>query len=141
MLSDGEDFGENLEPVLQALGRTGARIYTVGVGTTQGAPVPAPGNKTALRDAKGQPVVSRLREASLLQIAAQTGGQYVPLNNRENGLPTLLTSLRSLPPAAGVAASRTVAVANNRYRYPLGLALVLLLLDSLLTVRVLRLDP
>jgi Ca-activated chloride channel family protein len=33
-----------------------------------------------------------------------------------------------------------VAVADNRYRYPLGVALVLLLIDSLLTVRVLRPD-
>ncbi|NML65160.1 VWA domain-containing protein [Hymenobacter sp. RP-2-7] len=140
VLSDGEDFGENLEPVLQALGRTGARVYTVGVGTAQGAPVPAPGNKKALLNAKGRPVISHLGEAPLLQVAAQTGGQYVPLNNRENGLPTLLADLRTLPPAANAAATRTVAVADNRYRYPLGIALALLLLDSLLTVRVLRLD-
>ena len=140
VVSDGEDFGENLEPVLQALGRTGARVYAVGVGTAQGGPVPAPGNKTTLLDAKGHPVLSRLREAPLLQVAAQTSGQYVPLNNRDNGLPALLTDLRTLPPAAGGAAIRTVAVADNRYRYPLGVALALLLLDSLLTVRVLRLD-
>lgn len=67
-------------------------------------------------------------------------GQYVPLNDRENGLPTLLARLRNLPPAASAATARTVAVADNRYRYPLGAALVLLLLDSLLTVRVLRLE-
>lgn len=140
LVSDGEDFGENLEPVLRALGRTGARVYTVGVGTAAGGPVPAPGGKTGLRDAKGRPVVSRLREASLLQIAAQTGGQYVALNDRENGLSTLLTSLRNLPPAASAATARTVAVADNRYRYPLGAALVLLLLDSLITVRVLRFE-
>ena len=140
LVSDGEDFGENLEPVLRALGRTGARVYTVGVGTAAGGPVPAPGGKTGLRDAKGRPVVSRLREASLLQIAAQTGGQYVALNDRENGLTTLLAGLRNLPPAAGAATARTVAVADNRYRYPLGAALVLLLLDSLITVRVLRFE-
>jgi Ca-activated chloride channel family protein len=140
LVSDGEDFGENLEPVLRALGRTGARVYTVGVGTAAGGPVPAPGGKIALRDARGRPVVSRLREAPLLQVAAQTGGQYVPLNDRENGLPTLLTRLRNLPPATSATTARTVAVADNRYRYPLGIALVLLLLDSLLTVRVLRLE-
>ena len=140
LLSDGEDFGENLEPVLRALGRTGARVFTVGVGTAAGGPVPAPGGKTGLRDARGRPVVSRLREAPLLQVAAQTGGQYVALNDRENGLPTLLTSLRNLPPAASAATTRTVAVADNRYRYPLGAALVFLLIDSLLTVRVLRLE-
>ncbi len=140
LVSDGEDFGENLEPTLRALGRTGARVYTVGVGTAAGGPVPAPGGRTALRDDRGRPVVSRLREAPLLQVAAQTGGQYVSLNDRENGLPTLLTRLRNLPPAASATTARTVAVADNRYRYPLGAALVLLLLDSLITVRVLRLE-
>ena len=140
VVSDGEDFGENLESVLQAVGRTGARVYTVGVGTAAGAPVPAPGGRGNLRDAQGRPVVSRLREAPLLQVAAQTGGQYVPLNDRENGLSTLLASLRSQPPPT-TATTRTITAADNRYRYPLGVALVLLLLDSLLTVRVLRLDP
>ena len=140
LVSDGEDFGENLEPVLRTLGRTGARVYTVGVGTAAGSPVPAADAKTSLRDAQGRPVVSRLREAPLLQVAAQTGGQYVALNDRDNGLPTLLASLRSLPPAASATTARLVAVADNRYRYPLGAALVLLLLDGLLTVRVLRLE-
>ena len=140
VVSDGEDFGENLESVLQGLGRAGARVYTVGIGTSTGAPVPAPGNKTALLDAKGRPVVSRLREAPLLQVAAQTNGQYVALTNKENGLPTLLTDLRTRPTASSTATTRLVAVANNRYRYPLGAALLLLLLDGLLTVRVLRFD-
>ncbi len=138
VISDGEDFGENLEPVLRALGRTGARVYAVGVGTAAGAPVPAPGGKVGLRDAQGRPVISRLREAPLLQVVAQTGGQYVALNDRENGLPTLLTNLRNLPPATNAQTNRIVTVANNRYRYPLAAALLLLLVDSLLTVRVLR---
>jgi Ca-activated chloride channel family protein len=138
VVSDGEDFGENLEPVLRELARTGARVYAVGVGTAAGAPVPAPGGKVGLRTAQGKPVISRLREAPLLQIAAQTGGQYVALNNRENGLPTLLANLRNLPPATSTQTSRLVSVADNRYRYPLGVALVLLLIDSLITVRVLR---
>ena len=139
VVSDGEDFGENLEPVLQALARTGARVFTVGVGTAAGGPVPAPGGKKPLLDARGNPVVSRLREAPLLQIAAQTNAQYVTLNNQENGLSALVARLRTLPPPeASQLASRTVAVADNRYRYPLGAALVLLLIDSLITVRVLR---
>lgn len=139
VISDGEDFGENLEPVLRELGRTGARVYTIGVGTPGGGPVPAPGGKAGLRDAQGHPVISRLREAPLLQVAAQTGGQYVALNDRENGVTTLLASLRNLPTAAS-ATTRTVVVADNRYRYPLGVALILLLIDSLITVRVLRFD-
>ena len=135
VVSDGEDFGENLEPVLRALGRTGARVYSVGVGTTEGAKLPKPGG-TYVRDSRGQPVQTRLREAPLLQLAAQTGGQYVALNNQQNGFGPLLRALRTMPGAAEQVL--TVTVADNRYRYPLAAALLLLALDVMLTLVVIR---
>ena len=135
VVSDGEDFGENLEPVLRALGRTGARVYAVGVGTVQGAKIPKAGG-TFVKDGRGQPVQTRLREAPLLQLAAQTGGQYVVLTNQQNGFGPLLRALRTMP---GVAEQvRTVAVADNRYRYPLAAALLLLALDIVLTLTIIR---
>ena len=136
VVSDGEDFGENLEPVLQALSRSGARVYTVGVGTTQGGKIPKTGGGF-LRDGSGKEVQSRLREAPLLQLAAQTGGQHVELNNKQSGFGTLLQALRTLPGA--VEQVRTVAVADNRYRYSLAGALLLLALDVALTVTIIRL--
>lgn len=135
VVSDGEDFGENLEPVLRLLGRTGARVYTVGVGTTEGAKIPKAGGGF-LQDGRGQPVQTRLREAPLVQLSAQTGGQYVELNNKQNGFGSLLQSLRTMQGAAEQV--RTVAVADNRYRYPLAAALLLLALDVALTVTVIR---
>ena len=135
VVSDGEDFGENLEPVLRELARTGARVYAVGVGTAAGARIPKPGGGV-VRDGQGQPVQSRLREAPLLQLAAQTGGQYVELTNSQNGFGRLLASLRGLQGTAEQV--RTVAVADNRYRYPLVAALLLLALDVLLTIPILR---
>ncbi|MFD1467101.1 VWA domain-containing protein [Hymenobacter caeli] len=135
VVSDGEDFGENLEPPLRALARSGARVFAVGVGTAAGARLPLSGGRL-VRDAAGRPVTSRLREAPLLQLAAQTGGQYVALNDRQNGFPALLADLRAVQgPTEQV---RTVAVADNRYRLPLGVALVLLALDVALTVVVIR---
>ena len=136
LVSDGEDFGGNLEPAVQALGRAGARVYTVGVGTTAGARLfNAQGQP--LRDAKGQPVRSQLTEAPLLQLAAQTNGRYLELNDTQNGFPTLLMLLRSTPtPTQQV---KTVMVVNNRYRYPLAAALLLLTLDIVLTITVIRL--
>ena len=135
VVSDGEDFGENLDPVLRVLSRSGVRLYTVGVGTATGARLPGL-NGRALRDGRGQPVLSRLREAPLLQLSAQTGGQYVALNNQQNGFGTLLQGLRALQgPSERV---RTVPVANNRYRYALAAALLLLAFDVVLTVTILR---
>ena len=135
VVSDGEDFGENLEPVLRALGRTGARVYTVGVGTAGGAKIPQ-ADGGFLKDGHGQPVRSRLREAPLLQLAAQTDGQYVALNNEQNGLGSLLQGLRTMQGTTEQV--RTVAVADNRYRYPLAAALLLLALDVALTVTLIR---
>lgn len=135
LLSDGEDFGENLEPAVQALARAGARVYAVGVGTAAGAFLPGPGGRV-LRDAKGQPVRSRLREAPLLQLAAQTGGRYLALNDEQNGFPSLLSLLRNAP--APTQQVRTMPVANNRYRYPLAVALLLLALDVVLPITVIR---
>ncbi len=135
VVSDGEDFGENLEPTLRALARSGTRVFAVGVGTAAGARLPQSGGRL-VRDATGRPVVSRLRKAPLMQLAAQTGGQYVALNDRQNGLPAVLASLRAVQgPTEQV---RTVAVADNHYRLPLSVALALLALDVALTVVVIR---
>jgi Ca-activated chloride channel family protein len=134
VVSDGEDFGENLEPVLRMLGRAGVRVYTVGVGTAGGAKIPKAGGFVV--DGRGRVVQTRLREAPLLQLAAQTGGQYVALTNQQNGFGPLLRSLRTMP---GIAEQvRTVAVADNRYRYPLAAALLLLALDLVLTITLIR---
>ena len=135
VVSDGEDFGENLEPVLRVLGRTGARVYAMGVGTAEGAEIPQTGG-TLVRDNRGKVVRSRLRAAALRQLATQTGGQYGELTNQQNGFSTLLQSLRTMQGTAEQV--RTVAVADNRYRYPLAAALLLLLLDVIVTVAVIR---
>ena len=136
VVSDGEDFGENLEPPLRELARTGARIFTVGVGTAAGAKIPKEGRGYVL-DQRGNPAITQLQEAPLLQLAAQTGGQYVELNDQNDGFGPLLAALRDLQgPTQQV---RTVAVADNRYRWPLGLALLLIGLDVLLTIKVIRL--
>ena len=134
VVSDGEDFGENLEPVLRELVRTGARVYPVGVGTDAGAKIPKPGGFVA--DGQGRPALTRLREAPLLQLAAQTGGQYFGLSNQQAGLEPLLRALRTMPgPAEQV---RSIAVADNRYRYPLAAALLLLALDVVVTIAIIR---
>ncbi|MDO7877685.1 VWA domain-containing protein [Hymenobacter sp. ASUV-10] len=135
VVSDGEDFGENLEPTLHALARTGTRVYAVGVGTAAGARIPKPGGGL-VRDQRNEPVTSRLQDATLLQLAAQTGGQYVELNDKQNGVSRLTAALRNLQgPTAQI---RSVAVADNRYRWPLALALLLLALDAVVTIRVIR---
>lgn len=136
LVSDGEDFGENLEPTLRVLARSGARLYSMGVGTPEGARLPRPSGAGYLRDARGREVVSRLNPMTLRRLAEQTNGQYFELTDRRNEFPLLVNALNRLEGQAEQV--RTVAVADNRYRYPLALALLLLALDILLTIKVIR---
>jgi len=135
LVTDGEDFGENLEPTVRVLTRSGARLFTMGVGTVEGTRLPRADGRF-LRDNKGREVVTRLTPTPLRRLAAQTGGQYFELTDRRNEFPLLVNALNRVEGQAEQV--RTVSVADNRYRYPLALALALLVLDVLLTVRVIR---
>lgn len=135
LISDGEDFDENLEPTMRVLTRAGARLFAMGVGTTEGSRLPRPAGGY-LRDARGREVVTRLTPLPLRRLAEQSGGQYFELSDQRNEFPLLVNALNRIEGQAEQV--RTVAVADNRYRYPLVLALLLLALDVLITVRVIR---
>ncbi|WP_303311211.1 VWA domain-containing protein [Hymenobacter sp. BT730] len=135
LVSDGEDFGENLEPILRELSRTGVRLFTVGVGTVEGSRIPKAGGGF-VRDAKGRDAVTQLQPAVLRRLATLADGQYFELSDQRNEFPQLVNALNRVEGKA--LQVRTVSVADNRYRYPLLLALALMMLDVLVTVRVIR---
>lgn len=136
LVSDGEDFGENLEPTLRVLARSGVRLFALGVGTLDGARLPRP-KGGYVRDARGRDAVTRLAPPPLQRLAEQTGGRYFELSDRRDEVPLLVNALNRLE--GQTEQVRTVSVADNRYRYPLALALLLMALDILLTMRVIKL--
>ena len=75
VLSDGEATDEEWQTAVPALKERGIRVIGLGVGTPQGALVPAPGGG-ALQDEAGNAVLSKLEPATLQQLAEQTGGTY-----------------------------------------------------------------
>ncbi len=76
LITDGEDHsGEALEAAAAAK-LAGVRIFTIGIGRDEGAPIPAPGGGFR-RDRSGEIVLSRLDEPTLQKIALDTGGKYV----------------------------------------------------------------
>ena len=80
IMTDGENHeGDPITAASQAAAE-GAAIYTVGFGSSNGAPVPEydeRGSITGYRqDAQGRAVVSRIDEVALQQIAERGGGRY-----------------------------------------------------------------
>ncbi len=76
LITDGEDHsGRALAAAVKAK-TSGARIFTIGIGRDEGAPIPdARGGFR--RDRRGEIVLSRLDEPTLQKIALETGGRYV----------------------------------------------------------------
>jgi len=94
LISDGEDHeGEALDAA-RSIAEEGIRIYTIGVGSPQGKPIPK--NGSLMKDANGEIVVTRLDEGILQEIAAIGGGKYVRAGNSEFGLNPIIDDIRTL---------------------------------------------
>lgn len=79
MLSDGEDHAaDETAKALAALKEKGVTVFTAGVGSASGEPIPQPGGGYLL-DKNGQPVISRRDDTQLARIADETKGSYTNL--------------------------------------------------------------
>lgn len=84
LISDGEDHDPKAHEIIRQLNEHGVILYTVGVGTAEGAPIKEPGSVDYKRDEKGFMVVTKLNEKELSDLAAKSGGSYFHLENASN---------------------------------------------------------
>lgn len=134
LISDGEDFGGEVEQLAEKLREQNVRVYTVGIGTLEGSRIPA--GKRFKRDRKGKTVVTTLNPEPLVKLAELTDGQYFEINDRISEVSKLISAINNIE--GELRESRTVDVTANKYIYPLALALILILLDVLISVKVIR---
>ncbi|GIW45902.1 MAG: hypothetical protein KatS3mg077_3184 [Candidatus Binatia bacterium] len=88
LVTDGEDHEGGVDEAIEAAASAGVRVYTIGVGSTEGELVPDPEKRSGgfLKDRRGQVVKSRLDEATLQKIADKTQGTYVRGSTSDLGL-------------------------------------------------------
>jgi Ca-activated chloride channel family protein len=136
LITDGEDLqGDALDAATKAAEK-GMTIYTVGVGSSEGELIPITNNgKTEfVKDASGKFITSRLDESGLTKIAEVTSGLYVPLGVSGEGLQTIYQEKLALIPKEDLAEKRH-KVPLERFVWPLGAALILLMLEFLASGR------
>jgi len=129
LVTDGEDLeGDSLAAAKAASSQDGLKIYTVGVGSANGDLIPLPQEQGGgfLKDSAGQLVKSRLDETALKALAAATGGIYAPLGAGNRGLDTIYEAAIA-PLAKHAIAARAQKIYTQRFQWPLGAAIVLLL--------------
>lgn len=132
LISDGEDHDPNSTEVLQQLSDNGVVVYTVGVGSVNGAPIMEPGANIYKTDNNGQTVISKLNETELMQIAQQTGGSYRHLDNAESTANQTAQRLNSMEKKAMENSSNEKQYSSFYYFFAL-LALLLLVSEVFIT--------
>ena len=86
IISDGEDHQEETKQVALNLANEGVKIYTVGVGTEKGGPIPMRLNGAMIgykKDNKGETVITKLIPEVLQGIADAADGAYINGNVTE----------------------------------------------------------
>lgn len=94
VITDGENHEDDpVEAARQAV-QMGARVYTVGVGSADGQPIPKDGD--LMKDSDGNIVVTRLDEKVLREVAGAGNGSYVHAGNEEFGLNPIIDDIRKM---------------------------------------------
>ena len=81
VITDGEDHEGGALEAAEAAKDEGMRVYVLGVGSSNGAPIPISGTGDYMTDRSGNTVMSALNEDMCKQIAQAGGGAYIHVEN------------------------------------------------------------
>ena len=131
VISDGENHEDDALAAAKRAAEQGIKIYTIGIGTPEGAPIQIGGE--FLKDDQGNMVVSKLDEPSLEEIALSTGGAYIRATNKSIGLEEIIAKINQTEKKK--LTSTIFEEFNEQFQYLVGAALLLLLADVLMLSR------
>ena len=131
LITDGENHEDDAVEAARVAKEQGIRIYTIGIGTPEGAPIKI--NGEFVKDEDGQMVVSKLGEQMLEQIASITEGAYVRATKQSIGLEEIVKSINEMEKSE--LSTVRYEEYNEQYQYLLAVALALLLIESLILSR------
>ena len=131
LITDGENHDDDAIAVAERAAEMGVRIYTIGIGTPEGAPIQINGD--FIKDENGEMVVSKLDEEALARIAEITGGAYVRSTTQSIGLDEIVKAINEMEQTE--LSTVRFEEFNEQYQYLLIAALVLLLAEFLLLDR------
>ena len=81
VITDGEDHEGGALEAAEAAKDEGMRVYVLGVGSVNGAPIPISGTGDYMKDRAGNTVMSALNEDMCKQVAQAGGGAYIHVEN------------------------------------------------------------
>jgi Ca-activated chloride channel family protein len=134
MFTDGEDFSSNLSKIKQRVQDEKVHVFTFGVGTPEGAPIPLFNEQGMqighMKDKKGSIVISRLNEGILNTVAHDSAGLYIRMTSDNADVKTLINQIHRFEKEK--IEDKTFSRVDEQYPYFLIVGLVLLIIEWLL---------
>ena len=128
VITDGENHEDDPVAAAKQAYDMGIRVYTIGVGSPEGEPIPMDGG--LLKDKDGNIVVTKLDEDSLRKIAEAGGGVYVKAGNSEFGLNPIVDSIKKMDEEKF--SSVVFEEFDEQYMYFFAIALVFFIIEMLI---------
>ncbi len=136
LLTDGEDHSARAEKLAEEAARLGITIYTVGIGLTQGVPIPLKdeqGSVSYKKDPQGNIVTTKLDEVLLQKLALATNGKYYHAEPGRFELEEILKEINKMEKRE--LESERMSQYEDRFQIPLGIAIFLLIAEMLISDR------
>ena len=132
IISDGEDHEGDPVNAAFAAKNEGITIYTAGVGTEEGELIVSTdenGDRSFVKDSKGNIVKSHLNEVTLKHIASLTGGSYIRITDLNYDVPDIYNEWFSKMEKREIAGGMKKHY-RDWFQIPLAVALLLLIWEA-----------
>jgi Ca-activated chloride channel family protein len=136
LISDGEDHEGDAMKAAQEAAQAGAKVYTIGIGSESGVPIPmnrGSGTVVYKKDRFGNLVMTRLNPITLEKVALEGGGKYFHAGTNLD-LSRIYGEIAAMEQKE-LGASK-MAIYKERYQYLLAVALLLLVVEFFLPARI-----
>jgi Ca-activated chloride channel homolog len=128
-VADGENHGPDYRSVMNELIDKGVYIFSMGIGTPDGGPIPIYNNNGQLegyhRDARGNTVSTRLGSETMRDIAAAGSGEYYEIRSGSDNIEPFFSRLDELE--RGEFSIQEFADYKNQYQILLSMGILFLL--------------
>lgn len=132
VVTDGEDHEEDAIKLATEAKEKGVTIYTIGLGSVKGAPIPIYKNGVQLgyrKDKEGNTIITKLNEEMLVELASAGGGQFFRADNGHIGLREILEEINKLETTE--LDTKIFSDYEDRFQLFLGAALLFLIIEIL----------
>lgn len=140
IITDGETHDEEALQKVAESAENGIRIFTIGLGLPEGAPIPLYNNGSITgfkKDKTGSTIITRLDETMLQQIADAGKGIYVRANNSQVGLNRIFDEIKRLE--ENTYDIKSYSDYEDRFQYFIAVAMLLIFLNFIINERKSRL--